>query len=136
MKHIKKFKTNTIFNAARPTLNQPNVSLIETPWVLNYLPYVEQVETRLICTYRSWEPGSQVPLISTYGLDGNPNYPEDVVSLIEIDGVEQQNFDAFHTFNTEDDHIIKYTLIDPTTIADYMFQGYWLFELILYNHSV
>lgn len=124
MKHLTKFETNDVFNILKSSLDLPNISLIKETNEINFLPYVEQVEKRLICTYSSWEPGSQVPLISTYGLDGNPNYPEDVVSLIEIDGIEQQSFDAFHTFETKDNHIIKYTLIDPTTITDYMFQGY------------
>ena len=40
MKHIKLFETATAFEAARATLDLPNVSLIEATNGINYLPYV------------------------------------------------------------------------------------------------
>jgi len=42
MKHLKLFETNALFEAARATLDLPNVSLIEEDFGIQFLPYVEQ----------------------------------------------------------------------------------------------
>lgn len=44
MKHLKIFETAALFEAARATLDLPNVSLVEATMGVNYLPYVEQQE--------------------------------------------------------------------------------------------
>ena len=42
-------------------------------------------------------------------------------SSIEIDGVEQQSVETEYTFSTTGEHIVKYTLTDPTRIGDNAF---------------
>ena len=42
---------------------------------------------------------------------------------IEIDGTVQQSVASSYQFNTTGEHVVKYTLIDPTTIGEYTFHN-------------
>ena len=125
MKHLTKFETNDVFNILKSSLDLPNISLIKETNEINFLPYIKSTETRLVCVFSPYTTEEPTDLISTYWYDGNESYdPLSVFSAIEIDGVEQPSDIISYQFNTEDDHTVKYTLADPTTIVKGCFGGY------------
>ena len=112
MKYIKKIKTVDVFETTQTTLDLPNVNLIEETYEVNYLPYVETpIETRLICKYNIDDIGT------VYILNDADNF-----SSMEVDGIETE-VNHEYDFDTIGEHVIKFTLIDTTTIGNDAFSG-------------
>ena len=125
MKYIKLFETHQEYETYindRQNLVLPNVSFCEdTPNEVHYNPY-EEPDTRLIATFSG--SGSK----QLYGYE-HMDYNVDGATLfnsIEIDGtdVSIQELDeaqGFYEFSADGEHVVKYTLKDPTRIDSYMF---------------
>lgn len=112
--YLKKFENHTQYenyiNGSGAIL--PNVSLCVTENDVHYNPYVEPVETRLVCKYNVEDTEYETTLCYDTG-----NF-----SAMEIDGVEQQNVTTGYTFSTTGEHTVKYTLTDPTIIGESAFE--------------
>ena len=118
-KFLKKFSTtseyDTYINGNDKVL--PNVSYCEDVGGVYYNPIPE---TRLIAKYNVTNTTSNTQLLT------NMNEVNSIISEMEIDGVMQSNVVKSYKFNTTGEHIIKYTLSNPTTIPSiyYTIQGY------------
>ena len=120
-KYLKEFETHTEYeNYTADTANfiLPNVSYcVDTPNEVHYNPYVEPLETRVVAKFNITSTSSPTPIsYKYYGTDGTSGF-----SAIEVDGVELPNVVSAYTFSTTGEHIVKYTLKDPTTIGAYSF---------------
>lgn len=72
-----------------------------------------KTETRLVAKFNVTDISNPTRII---GYQKQSQFSE-----IEIDGVIQSSIDWQHTFDTTGEHIIKYTLNDPTTISQSLF---------------
>ena len=105
-KYLKKFENHTAYEAA--SLILPNVSICVTEGDVHYSPYVEPPETRVVVKYNVTDTSSPTKIGYNQYISG--------FSAIEIDGVEQPSVVSAYTFSTTGEHIVKYTLSDPTKI--------------------
>ena len=108
-KYLKKFETQAAYEAAKPNLILPNVSLIEENNGVAYNPYIPP-ETRVVAKFN-------VTDTSNTTLIGYKQYTSGF-SEIEIDGAVQPNVISAYTFSTTGEHTIKYTLTNPTSIGN------------------
>ena len=69
--------------------------------------------TIITCKYNVTDTITPTQIVGEYA-----QYP---FSAVEIDGVEQPSVVSAYTFNTTGEHIVKYTLTDPTSIGQYAF---------------
>lgn len=69
----------------------------------------ETQETRLVCKFNVTDTNNGVPIMHISAI---PQF-----SKIEIDGVIQPNIITSYQFNTTGEHVVKYTMIDNTTIG-------------------
>ncbi len=108
MKYLKKFNTHAEYELA--TLDLPNVSLCVQENEVHYNPK----ETKLVCKY--YVEDTSVPIILCFNEAAYraPSMDLDVFSEMEIDGVVQSQVVSSYQFDTEGEHIVKYTLSDPT----------------------
>ena len=121
-KYIKEFETHTqyeSYTADTQNFILPNVSYcVDTPNEVHYSPYVGPPETRVVAKFNITSTDSPTPILYKYlGTDGTSGF-----SAIEVDGVELPNVVSAYTFSTTGEHIVKYTLKDPTTICSNAFQ--------------
>ena len=128
MIYLTDFETLNDYNAVKDTLPKPNVSLIMDTDEVMYIEE-EPAETRLVCLFKPYYTDKPTDIVSKE-IEANP---ENVFSAIEIDGVEQQGIVTSYTFSTTDNHTVKYTLTDPTTIVEYCFYGYVDYDLCMTN---
>ena len=113
-KFLKKFSTHAEYESAESSLILPNVSICtDTPNEVHYKPYVEPIETRVVAKYNVTSTSSPTKI-------GYKQYTSGF-SAIEIDGVEQPSVVSAYTFSTTGEHMIKYTLTDPTSIGNNAF---------------
>ena len=111
--YLKEFSTHSEYeqyiNSSDAIL--PNVSICTTEEDVHYSPYVEPptVVAKFNITSTS-EP--------TKIANSTSNFSE-----IEIDGSKQPSVITDYTFNTVGEHVVKYTLVDPTSIGDSAFSG-------------
>lgn len=117
MKYLKQFQTTAAYNAAKPNLILPNVSLIKENNKVEYNPSgvvpPTPTETRVVCKYNVEYAGYELDLC----------YNTTNFSAMEIDGVEQPSVVERYTFSTTGEHTVKYTLTDPTSIGEYVFDS-------------
>ena len=96
---------------------KPNVSYCEDNNEVHYNPWVD---TRIIATFNVTST-TEPTKIHDYEEEYSPS---DSIYYIEIDGEEiGYVFGGLYTFDTIGEHIVKYTLNDPTCIVDSLFQG-------------
>ena len=88
----------------------PNVSYCKDNNEVHYNPFYE---TRLIAKFNVTDTDDPTEIC---GQSGVSSFRE-----IEIDGVVQPSVNYQYTFDTTGEHIVKYTLKDPTSIGDYAF---------------
>ena len=113
MKYLKQFETTAAYNAAKPNLILPNVSLITETHRVEYNPYVEPIiETNLVAKFNITNTSN--PTRIAYETSG--------FNAVEIDDVVQQTVESFHTFNTIGEHTVKYSLKNPNIIGDNAFK--------------
>ena len=105
-KYLKKFETHSQYEAYINSQDAilPNVSYCVDNNDVHYNPWVE---TKLIGIFNV-EDISEVTIIL-----GDTNF----VSEIEVDGVVQSEIVYEYQFDTLGEHIVKYTLADPTSIG-------------------
>ena len=113
--YLKKFENHTQYdnyiNGSDAIL--PNVSICVTEGDVHYNPYVEPVETRLVAKFNIADTSYQTKICNQ--ISG--------FSVMEIDGVEQPSVTTGYSFTTTGEHIVKYTLSDPTSIGSGMCSG-------------
>jgi len=121
MKYVKVFDTHSDYNTYINGQNSllPNVSYCEDMNEVHFNPYVP-IETRLIGTVVGKATGTRRIL-----------YSSSLFSEIEIDGVVQPSVVRDYEFGDTNEHTIKYTLVDPTTIGTNAFQSSYIRELII-----
>ena len=111
--YLKTFETHidyeTYINGQNILL--PNVSYCEDNNGIYYNP----LETKVIVKFNVTTTSS-VTSICQFSATSN-------FLKIEIDGVEQANVTNNYTFSTMGEHVIKYTLSNPTQIGTYCFQN-------------
>ena len=114
--YLKKFENHTQYETytASTEFITPNVSICTTEGDVHYNPYVEPIETRLVAKFNVTDTTNPTPI----------GYNEDITgfSAIEIDGVAQPSVVSTYTFSTTGEHVVKYTLTDPTSISEYAFR--------------
>ena len=119
MKYIKSFENHTEYETFTGTTEfiLPNVSLCKQENEVHYNPYVEPVETRVVAKFNVTDTSNPTPIsFKKSYYDGTSGF-----SSIEIDGVEQPSVVSAYTFNTTGEHIVKYTLKNPTSIGNSAF---------------
>lgn len=125
-KYIKKFDTHLDYEDFIETEDfiLPNVSYCVDNVDVHYNPFIPP-ETRLI-------------LILNIDNAGNPTYLGNTSKFtqIEIDGVVQPSVVESYTFSTNGEHIVKYTLINSTSILEYSFGGCGAIDSIIIPNSV
>ena len=104
MKYLKQFETQSAYDAAKDGLVLPNVSLINADGHVEYEPYVEPVETRVVAKFNITDTSNPTMIACSTS----------AFTAIEIDGVEQSSLVTAYTFDTVGEHTVKYTLKDPT----------------------
>lgn len=109
MKYLKKFENHTQYEEARQNLILPNVSLCTQENKVHYNP----IETRLVGTFNVTNTSQPTRIL--WGASG--------FTEIEIDGVKQSSVAIDYQFSTVGEHIVKYTLTDPTIIGKQAFAG-------------
>ena len=129
--YLKKFENHTQYDTytASTEFITPNVSLCTTEDDVHYNSYVPPTptETRLVAKYYVESEGSTITLFNSQGGSGSgsgsDSEGEPPFSSMEIDGDEQSEVVNEYTFDTVGEHIVKYTLIDPTSIGNQTFQN-------------
>jgi hypothetical protein len=124
MLYLKEFETLSEYNAyiASAEFAAPNVSFISELQEGEDVKYIDEepAETRLVCKYDIDDVGTE------YIANSISNF-----SSMEVDGVETE-VNYSYNFETTGEHIIKFTLIDPTTISDDAFsRTYNLVDIII-----
>ena len=113
-KYLKLFETHAEYEAysGGGEMLLPNVSYCKDNNEVHYNPFYE---TRLIAKFNVTDTDSPTSIC----------YSDAVSSIteIEIDGVVQPSVEYEYTFDTTGEHIVKYTLSDPTSIGDSAFYG-------------
>ena len=117
MIYLKEFATAQDYDAAKDGLIAPNVSYIVDETKVEYMKETPAppAETRLVCKYN----------ITTTGVTHIVNEyadPQDCFTEIEVDGVVQPITAKTYNFTTTGEHTAKFTLKDPTTITNSIFQ--------------
>jgi len=114
-KYIKLFDTHTEYQTYinGNTKVLPNVSYCDDMNEVHYNPFV--LETRLVAKFNITDTSNATNIMYRNALS---NFSE-----IEIDGVVQPNVVSSYTFDTTGEHIVKYTLVDPSNIPNSAFYG-------------
>ena len=110
MKYLKLFASHSDYNTAKSSLDKPNVSHCINENEVHYNPWVE---TRLVGIVNVTSTSSATRIMDSLATSQ--------FSQIEIDGVVQPSVVSSYQFDTIGEHIVKYTLVDPTTIGEYAF---------------
>jgi hypothetical protein len=113
-KYIKLFETHSDYNTYITGQDAilPNVSYCENENECHYNPWVE---TRVVAKFNVATSSGATKLC----------YQQQVSQFteIEIDGVVLPNVVSEYTFSTTGEHTVRYTLADPSTIANNAFNG-------------
>ena len=108
--YLKKFDNHASYEEARQNLILPNVSLCAQENEVHYNPYVEPIETRLVCKYNVTSTSSPTVL--------RTNYEQNIFKSMEIDGVMLDELVTAYTFDTTGVHTVKYELYDETKLGN------------------
>lgn len=124
MKYIRKFETDSEYQASKTQLEELGVYLSYTQQTDNTVLYYEKPKQKLVAYFNVAYQNSEGTKIL---------YNPANVSEIEIDGVKQQNVVNYYKFNTLGEHVVKYTLTDQTQISDNMFSfvDFHLYKVII-----
>ena len=118
MKYLKLFTNHSDYNTAKNSLDKPNVSYCEQQNEVHYNPWEDP---RLIVTYYVENDNQKINLLCGDCEFLASNY----FSKVEIDGVEISLSDLDETYCyyefSQGIHIVKYTLLDQTTIPNFLF---------------
>ena len=112
MIYLKKFETASAYDTAKDNLILPNVSFITENRKVEYNPSTPR-ETRVVLTFNVTSTTESTRILS-YSYESG-------FTAIEIDGVEQPSVVDEYTFDTIGEHIVKYTLRDPTSFDNWCF---------------
>ena len=88
----------------------PNVSYCVSANEVHYNPYVEPIETRLVCKYNVTSTSSPTVL--------RTNYEQNIFKSMEIDGVMLDELVTAYTFDTTGVHTVKYELYDEAKLGN------------------
>ena len=110
--YIKLFKNHTQYETYKNSADYvtPNVSYCEQQDEVHYNPWEDP---RLIAIFNITDISSATPI-----MDSTSQFSE-----IEIDGVVQPSVVSSYTFSTTGEHVVKYTLINDTSIEEWTFSG-------------
>lgn len=119
-KYLKEFATHTQYSAYITGQGKilPNVSLCDDD---NEVHYNKWVETRLVAKFNVTSTSSAINIMGAGNYIPPELNTESYFSEIEIDGVVQPSVVSSYTFDTIGEHIVKYTLVDTTSIDSYSF---------------
>ena len=126
--YLKKFDTHSEYEeyAESGGMIKPNVSACVDANDVHYNPYTDP---RLIIKYTVEDDSEPTLLYAYYTEEGEEEYwiiGIDLFDKVEIDGVEVSisdiDSDEGNYQLSEGEHIVKYTLKDPTTINYYLFE--------------
>lgn len=112
--YIKLFKTHSEYETYIQGDGKvlPNVSFCEDQKELHYNPWVE---TRIVAKFNVINTSDITQIMDSSATSQ--------FTQIEIDGTVQQNVVANYQFNTTGEHIVKYTLVNQTSIDGDTFFG-------------
>ena len=129
MKYITKFTDHAAYTAAESSLVEPNVSYCVNENEVHYNPYV--VETRLIVTYNV-EDGSEPTQLYNSNSSAIELFDKVEVDSTEVNISDLETAQGIYQLSVGE-HTIKFTLKDPTSIADFLFDSCYLTTLIIPN---
>ena len=110
MKYLKLFTNHSDYNTVKSGLDKPNVSHCVNEDHVHYDPWVDN---RIIATFNITNTSSVTPIMYSNS--------SSKFSKIEIDGVVQPSVVTSYKFGTMGEHVVKYTLVNDTTIGNYAF---------------
>jgi len=120
MKYIKKFDRHADYeayiNGGGAVL--PNVSYCVDRNEVHFNKYTPQPETRIVATFNVTDTNNPTDIV---GYTSRYGYYLNSFDEIEIDGVVQSEVIGNYQFRATGEHIVKYTLVDPTEVGDYAF---------------
>lgn len=111
--YLKNFETTAEYNTYinGDDVLKPNVSYCDDNNEVHYNP----IETRIVATFNVTNTSQPTTICYSSAMSQ--------FSQIEIDGILQPSVVSSYQFDTTGEHTIKYTLADPTTIANFTFMG-------------
>jgi hypothetical protein len=130
MKYTTLFETTAEFNAAQPTLDTPNVSLVEETMEVSFMPYVAPEidpyldDPKLVVIYNVSSTEEDTPLFSVDYIS--------YFSSMEIDGLEFNELVATYRFNTTGEHVIKY-VYDDTKLNGLFYDNAFIKKMYIPN---
>ena len=121
MKYIKKFETHSDYEDYLESQDYftPNVSYCVDQNEVHFEKYVPAPETRIIATFNVTDTNNPTNIVG-YD-DRRGEYYTSPFSEIEIDGVLQNEVIGYYQFDTEGEHIVKYTLDDDRLVPEKTF---------------
>ena len=126
-KYLKLFETHAEYEAysGGGEMLLPNVSYCKDNNEVHYNPFYE---TRVIAKFNVTDTARPTAICEQYSVSS--------FSEIEIDGVVQPSVEYRYTFNTTGEHIVKYTLNDPTSIRNGAFDSCYKLTSVTIPDSV
>lgn len=113
MKYLKLFDNHQDYEDFQPDMLTPNVSYCQLEDEVHFNKFRD---TRLVAKFNVTSTSEPTNIISGSIVE----LPQALFSSIEIDGVNMETLSTQYTFETTGEHIVKYTLLDPTK-TDYLF---------------
>ena len=128
MKYLKYFETEAEYTAYLQSEDfiLPNVSYVVENNIVNYNPYAEVQENRLVCTVNVTNT-----TIATKVCNKNSYF-----TSMEVDGVLQDSVTTGYTFDVVGEHTVKFELADPTSIGEIAFNNCFNLTSIVIPDSV
>ena len=128
--HIKLFANHSAYNAVKDQIDRPNVVMCQNEGDVHYNP---PVETRVIAKFNVTNTNNYYKLVSYSGpgtdnIIGIADIQIDNNEKIDIKDQDEEGYEEGvndietfmeYQFDTLGEHIVKCTLIDPTTICDF-----------------
>ena len=116
MKYIKKFESESDYQAYLEDKDyvKPNVSWATDTNAVHYDKKPLPPETRIVATFNVTDTNNPTNIVGYDERSGE--YFTSPFSEIEIDGVLQNEVIGYYQFDTEGEHIVKYTLDDDTLV--------------------
>ena len=112
MKYLKLFDKHQDYESFQPNMLTPNVSYCQLE---DEVHFNEFKDTRLVAKFNVTSTSEPTVIADA------DSQIDTLFSAIEIDGVNMETMSSSHTFKATGEHIVKYTLKDPTEVKKYMF---------------